>query len=146
MPLEQPMPKRSKALRSFVRNTSENERQEWFIKILRSMITGKPEDVHETLHELLDVEGSGSIRWAPFHFQYVVTNMRLTDTKLDDFAQKMKSLCFQIHGSTKYSSGDGWESSFVLFLLLRCITEMWCGSLLPSDHSKIFQSNKSPAL
>jgi len=97
-----------------------------FMKILRSLLSGKAMLVPEQLHMILDTAGNGNgpsvIRWVPFHLSFVLSN--LTEAGKFSYrpiAKHMETLCDNIRESKRFS-GDGWEGIFVLFLLARCLT------------------------
>jgi hypothetical protein len=56
--------------------------------------------------------------------------MEFIDLEKSRLAQSIASLCKQLHDA-KESSGDGWETLFVLFLLARCVNAQWHDAVLP---------------
>ena len=119
-----------------------------FLDILRSLLTGKADHVPKHLHMLLDAAGnkqgpSATIRWVPYHLSYVLSCLAMEDTRraintrepkfsYGKITSEMQELCDSLCDSKTYS-GDGWESIFVLFLLVRCLTSTYDKYFVPEE-------------
>lgn len=117
--------KREKAVRRYNNNKEDaGTKDSMFKKVLCSLFSGMIDDVPEQLHLLLDgcgEIGSQKIRWVPFHLEYVLENVTLSEeSKLSKLSLDMAQLCRGIKDADE-ASGKGWEALFVLFLAARCI-------------------------
>jgi hypothetical protein len=115
--------KRAMAVNDFL-NTASGDLTQEFKNILASIITGNLTLVPAPLHILLDTSKEKKIRWIPYHLQFVMEMMyqcAFPDSpKYRQLSFAVKTLCNDFY-TAKEHSGDGWESLFVLFLLVRCI-------------------------
>jgi hypothetical protein len=115
--------KRVMAVNDFL-NTGSGDLTQEFKNILASIITGSLRSVPDPLHILLDTDKEKKIRWIPYHLQFV---MKMMYQHAFPHSSKYRQLSFAVQAlcngfyTAKEHSGDGWESLFVLFLLVRCI-------------------------
>jgi hypothetical protein len=104
---------------------------EKMILLLQSFLDGRPNLVPEPLHQLMDSCSLDKIRWIPFHMMEVLQSLSLSCSQ--DLRLLLRHIVelFDSFKGAKNLSGDGWESLFVIVLLIRSVSGMFDNCLLP---------------
>jgi hypothetical protein len=138
--------KREEAVEECLKNKLVTD--ETILKLLRSMLKGTHGLVPRPLLQLMNTVEGNLIHWIPFHMVPVLERFAEEVDRSLFCREDLRTLLlrvvelFQNFMSAKKFSGDGWESLFLIVLLIRCVTGLFHATILPFEN--IFERSGCP--
>jgi hypothetical protein len=101
--------------------------------ILSNRIWNVPKPLQTFLELGLDDYYQGIVgRWTPYHLEFVLRNALVTEGSwLAPIKTEMANLCERLKTADQVSD-DGYKSLFALMVLIRSVSDLYCGDILPS--------------
>lgn len=119
-------------------------------QILRSIFSGRANDVPQALHMMMSAKKVDQLLWIPAHFLKLVEELSVCNSVSEWLKGVLKAIgrLFTEFRDAEENSGKAWERLFVVALLMRCAAAEFDPVILPLNLSDFFgcSVNLNPGL